>query len=370
MEKQLKVLLTTNIPAPYMVDYLDCLGEKCDLTVIFEKATVRHRKTEWYGKIHNKSFNAIVLNFSQNTKINYINFRVLRYIKKDYDRIIVANPTTPVGIIVLLYCRWINIPFVIQSEGGFRGSGKGLKERFKKYIMEKANLYLSGMKGESDYFLSYGATQETLRWYPFSSLKCGQLDEKIVSDSEKSRLRKELNITEKRVLLSVGQPIFRKGFDVLLQASVSIPKEVGIYIVGGASTIECQTIIDNYGLDNVYFIDHCDYALLEKYYHAADIFVLPTREDTWGLVINEAMAKGLPVITTDMCIAGTQLIEDDVNGYVVPVESVEILAQKINQLIGDKEKRLDMARNNLNKIQQYTIENMAEIIFKTIVVLN
>ena len=54
---------------------------------------------------------------------------------------------------------------------------------------------------------------------------------------------------------------------------------------------------------------------------------MPTREDIWGLVINEAMAYGLPIITTDNCLAGLELIKNEENGYIIPVNNTELLAQ-------------------------------------------
>ena len=86
--------------------------------------------------------------------------------------------------------------------------------------------------------------------------------------------------------------------------------------------------------------------------------MLPTREDIWGLVINEAMAYGLPVITTDRCVAGLELVEDGVNGYIVPVNDAASLAEKMLCVLnGDMQQ---MGRRSLEKIQGYTIENMAQ----------
>ncbi len=365
-EKKLKVLLTTNIPAPYMVEYLDCLGRKCELTVLFEMDSAKDRTKQWYGEIQNKSFKSIFLNARPMTAETGLSFKILKYLKADFDRIIIANPTTPTGIVALLYCRMKKIHFLLQSEGGFRGSGKGPKERFKKFLMEKADLYLSGMQGESDYFLSYGATEETLRWYPFTSLKQEQIDQCVWSAEQKSGIKKELNISESQVVISVGRPIPCKGFDVLLHSKVGLPEEVGFYIVGGAPTAEYLQIIEENKLTNVHFIEHCDYTTLRKYYHAADVFALPTRGDTWGLVINEAMASGLPVITTDRCVAGTQLIRDGENGYLIPADNADLLRQKIAELLGDQPLRCRMAQNNLEKIQPYYIANMAEHIFRSI----
>lgn len=114
-------------------------------------------------------------------------------------------------------------------------------------------------------------------------------------------------------------------------------------------------------LKNVHFVGFKRTDELSKYYQCADLFVFPTREDVWGLVINEAMAYGLPIITTDRCIAGMELIKDDENGYIVPVENVEILNEKMNRLIFDDTLRKRMGEKSLEKIHEYTFENMAKV---------
>lgn len=85
------------------------------------------------------------------------------------------------------------------------------------------------------------------------------------------------------------------------------------------------------------------------------------REDIWGLVINEAMAHGLPIITTDRCIAGLELIENGEGGFIVETENVEKLAYAMNILIQNEELARKMSERNLAKIKEYTIESMAKV---------
>lgn len=85
----------------------------------------------------------------------------------------------------------------------------------------------------------------------------------------------------------------------------------------------------------------------------------PQERISGGLVVNEAMANGLPVITTDKCVAGLELIRDGENGYIVPVENVDILAGKITVLLQNDSLRKIMAQKSLEYIKRYTIENMA-----------
>ena len=68
----------------------------------------------------------------------------------------------------------------------------------------------------------------------------------------------------------------------------------------------------------------------------------------------EAMANGLPIITTNKCIAGLELVKNGENGYIVPVDSVEEISKTINLLFENNENNI-MGENSLKKIKEYTI---------------
>lgn len=165
----------------------------------------------------------------------------------------------------------------------------------------------------------------------------------------------------KKIAITVGQFIHRKGFDVLLNAWAKCDKEYELYIIGATPTKEYLDIKEKLHLENVHFEGFKTKEELNCYYQAADLFVFPTREDIWGLVVNEAMANGLPVITTDKCVAGLELIKNGENGYIVPTENQDELAKRINELLSNDWLLENMAKDNLQKIRRYTVENMANV---------
>ena len=168
------------------------------------------------------------------------------------------------------------------------------------------------------------------------------------------------SIKTDKLILAVGQFIYRKGFDVLLNAYKDLSNDVSICLIGGEVTNEYKNIVKTNYMKNVIFIDNISKEKLVQYYLAADLFVLPTREDIWGLVINEAMAKGLPIITTDKCIAGIELVKDFENGFIVPADSESELLKLTNLLLNDEYLRRRISLNNLIKIRNYTFEKMVE----------
>jgi glycosyltransferase involved in cell wall biosynthesis len=88
--------------------------------------------------------------------------------------------------------------------------------------------------------------------------------------------------------------------------------------------------------------------------------VLPTHSDPWGLVVNEAMACGLPIIVSSVAGCSTDLVDDSWNGYVVPPRDSEKLSVAINSLLRQPELRQQMSAHSLERIRSYSPEACAD----------
>ena len=354
----MKVLFITNIPSPYRVDFFNELGKLCELTVIFEKASSSERDNSWQN-YNTEHFKAVILKGIKHGVANAFCPEILLYLKKGlYDQVIVTNFTSPTGMLAITWLRLNKIPYWLESDGGFPKSGAGIKEKVKKHFIKGAMGYFSTADVHDQYYLQYGAEPERIHRYPFTSLYRRDILDAPVTPEEKAAARKKLGITEERVLLSIGQFIRRKGFDILIEAMAKLPSGVGCYIVGGEPTQDYLNQVQRLGLTSVHFVGFQSKQVLADYFMAADVFVLPTREDVWGLVVNEAMAKGLPVVTTDRCVAGLELITEPALGKIVPVEDAESLALALENV----EKTTDTQTRQfvLNKISNYCFEEMAK----------
>lgn len=359
----MKILIFSNIPAPYFVNYLNELGKYAKVNAIFERKKASDRDKSWED-IGAKNFKYEFLNGINFGSEAAFSLGVISRIRRNKESVIIfANPTTPTGIVGIFYCKLHHIKYVLQSEGGVPKNGKGLKERFKQKLLTGASLYLTGMKPEEDYFTSYGAPIEKVKQYPFASLSEKDLISKLLNTTEKQNLKNKLGINYEKVVLFVGRMIPVKGVDILIESCRELPNNVGVYLIGGSRTEEYASLEKGYGVNNTHFIEHLPLEQLKNYYLLADVLVLPTRGDTWGLVINEAMSFGLPVVTTNKCVAGLQLIEEGVNGYIVNVDDPKMLGRKLCGIINDPDICVKMGLNNLDKINDYTYENMARTVF-------
>jgi len=357
----MKILYITNIPSPYMVNFLNELGERSHLTCIFEKAKSDERDESWQ-KYTFANFKGIILSGLSTAVDMAFCPSIFFYLKKGvYDFIIVANLASPTGILAIEYMKIRGIPFILESEGGFPKSGKGLKERFKKHIIASATFYFSTTKEADKYFLRYGATQSQILRFPFTSIYEKDILDLPLNKFEKSKIKGKYKLKGKTLTVAIGQFIPRKNFGVLLECWRSQKSSNTLCLIGGGFLKENYlSEISRLNLDNVKIIDFIPINQIHEILSASDLLVLPTKEDVWGLVINEAMSKGIPVITTDRCLAGLELIHDFENGFIVSVRDVETLTIRIQQILSDSKLRGKMSVNNLIKIREYTFEKMAE----------
>lgn len=354
------ILFLSNVPSPYRVDFFNELGRYCNLTVVFEKNTSDERDVSW-KKYKFDTFKGIVMKGLQIRTDAAFCPGIIKYVKeKKYDCIICTTFTDPTGMFAVQYMKMHHISYYLECDGGFSKNGRGIKEKIKKYFISGAKGYFSTGKSCDLYYLSYGAVRDKLIRYPFTSLYKRDILTDVIHNDEKCKIRNSLDIQENKVILAVGQFIPRKGFDILLSAIQKIPVETGVYFIGGKPTEEYLNMRKKYGLTNVHFVGFKNKAELAEYYKAADIFVLPTREDIWGLVIQEAMAYGLPIISTEKCAAAQELVANGENGYVIPVEDSNILSERMLDILNDEKKQEQFSKKSLKKIQKYTIEEMAQ----------
>ncbi len=96
---------------------------------------------------------------------------------------------------------------------------------------------------------------------------------------------------------------------------------------------------------------------LFKKYFAGDCLILPSYNEPWGLVVNEAMAASLPIIISDQCGASLDLVKNEYNGYIVKAGDVGDIANAIKKLIENEKLREKMGENSKNIISSWNFQN-------------
>ncbi len=169
-------------------------------------------------------------------------------------------------------------------------------------------------------------------------------------------------------ILFVGRLRYYKGLDNLLHALVPLP-DVRLTIAGdGPMRGKWESLTRQLGISGrVSFLGEIDDATLAHVYHQADLFVLPanSRAEAFGTVLLEAMACGLPCLTTEVGTGSSWVVQDGVTGCVVPPDQPAVLCAAIQNLFSDPEKLRRMGRAGRARVEQeFTVQRMIDRVMR------
>ncbi len=197
-----------------------------------------------------------------------------------------------------------------------------------------------------------------------------ELYQRDVSPSEQSGLREKLGIdASERVVLYLGRLEEVKGLGYLLEAFASAaPPDAVLVLAGtGSALFGLQERVAQLGISGrVRFPGYVRADNTIPYYAIASVFVLPsitmpTGKEPWGLVVNEAMNQGVPVIATDAVgAAAGGLVQDGVNGLIVPERDSAALGAALRRLLNDENLRDRMGENAKCMVTQWNNERMVQ----------
>ena len=155
-----------------------------------------------------------------------------------------------------------------------------------------------------------------------------------------------------------------KGVFDLLEAYAklerSLRSKVGLLFAGdGAAREELVRQASLITEGTIRFTGFAQRETLASFYGLTEALILPTHSDPWGLVVNEAMACGCPIIVTDVAGCTADLVEDGWNGYVVPSKNSQKLNLAIDRLLRQPELKKQMSVRSLERIRDYSPEACA-----------
>lgn len=140
----------------------------------------------------------------------------------------------------------------------------------------------------------------------------------------------------RKVFLYVGSLCQRKGIDILLRAFSHLNTADWCLVLCGLDTESGRyaQLVEKLGIqERVHFLGTYPVQRIAEVYSASDVFVLPSRFDGWGAVLNEAASLGLPLIATDICSASWHVIKEGENGFRVHTESISDLKNAMQKYV-------------------------------------
>jgi len=339
----------------YRVELFDKLNAEYDVTFIFTKQgrgqdNVKEEQetipSEWKSKVLKSNF------VIHRKDIGMFLILAKELIFGKYDLVLTSTSW---------YVCWISAKisgkkFVFVTEIWCWKNASGLRKilnKFTKFIAKRSDaIFAMGTKAYNSY-IEMGVDPNRIFMYPQCAVDySGQFTFDV---------RDNFGLKDKKIILFLGRLVTTKGVAYLIEAFSlleKVDKQVFLIIGGeGPNKKDIENLAKQLDIKNIRFVGAIKKKEIASYYSACDVFVLPSifnkhSYEPWGLVVNEAMAFGKPVITTTAVGSGEDLIENDYNGYVVGERNVEELYEAMNRILSDNELLESMGKNSIKMFEK------------------
>ncbi len=364
-----RLVVITEIIAPYRIPVFNALAKysDIDLHVIFLAETDPTRR-QWPVYKDDIQFSCeVVPGFRRrvaghNFLLNWGIENALR--RAAPDTIVCGGYNYFASWASLRWAQRRQVPHYLWVESTSRDSRNrfGWIESLKVNFLRRCHGFIVPGKAASEYLESYGIPRETIFTAPNAVDTHFFAERSQIIRKDHDFHRRDLGLPN-RFFLFVGRLVQEKGVFDLLEAYLALPpeirREVGLVFVGDGPAR--STLIRRSAplTGSVLLPGFAQRELLAAYYALADAFVFPTHTDPWGLVVNEAMSCGLPVICSDAAGCAADLVGDSWNGRLVRAADVDQLAAALTELAGDDGLRMQMGRRSQERIALYSPEQCA-----------
>jgi 1,2-diacylglycerol 3-alpha-glucosyltransferase len=366
-----RVLILSEIISPYRIPVFNALAqhERVGLHVVFLSETdAGLRQWRVYKDEINFSYEVLPsARFRTGRSSLILNWKLRACLKKFAPEAIICGGYNYVASWeALWWAKNRDTELILWSESNRHDARAGLEwvESLKAYFLSRCDRFVVPGKASSEYLQSLGAEAGTISIAP-NAVDNDWFRRQADSVREReSEFRQRLGLPD-RFFLFVGRLVAEKGiFDLLHaydQLSADARSTVGLVFAGdglGKAELEWQAQSVNPG--TICFPGFLHREDLASLYALAEALILPTHSDTWGLVVNEAMACGLPIIVTNVAGCSSDLVEDGWNGYVVPAQNPEELSRAMDALTRDDQLRQKMSARSWHRILDYSPEACAD----------
>lgn len=280
-----------------------------------------------------------------------------------YDAVWLHGYAYAAYVLAFLAAKSCGLPVFIRSETQLRLHRAGWRRRLRDGILGIAFRYVAGClaigSANRDYYRSLGVPEEKIFDVPYTVDNDRFIAAAKLTVEERRQVRAEYGLPQDRpVVLYASKLTRRKHPDDVVEAMAHLRDEgiqATLFLVGtGEMEAELHARVAVLGLNNVVFGGFVNQSALPRVYAASDVFVLPAENEPWGLIVNEVMCAGLPVIVAEEVGCVPDLVRDGVNGKHMRAGDVSSLTAALRELLADADRRHAMGRASSAIIRRWS----------------
>jgi glycosyltransferase involved in cell wall biosynthesis len=265
------------------------------------------------------------------------------------------------------------IPVLFRGDSTLLNEKKSIKKYarriFLKYVYSFVDIALYAGLANKAYFLAHGIKDNNLFFMPHA-IDNDRFCRNVKNEECGLELRKNLLIKKNALVFLFAAKLDKnKNASLLIDAFLNL-KENDAYLVIAGNGIEEHSLKLRYAQKkNIRFIAFQNQNKMPNLYAMCDVFTLPSKSETWGLSVNEAMACGKAIIISNTCGASYDLIEHGLNGFVFKNDDIDSLKAFLQIFIENRKLVQSMGQRSAEIVKKYSYENdciVLENIFSSI----
>lgn len=347
-----KVLYITNIEVPYRVAFFNELAKYCDLTVLYERKKSSNRAVEW-NKDNHIQYKTKYLSGINNKREYTFSFSIIHYCFGQYDEVIIGCYNSLSQMLAILIMRLFRRKYSINIDGETFINGNTFKDKMKRFFLKGASKYYTAGEQCSDTLkMAIGSHIRTIPYY-FSSL----------TEYEVQR-NSEIEIEREDFILVVGQYFSYKGMDIAAEVAKQMPEQKFVFVGMGTRTGLFEQECGTHRYNNISTIPFLSKNELNKLYASCKLLLLPSRQECWGLVVNEASSFGTPIVATTGSGSAVEFLNQEFPNALVSSDSIEALKKAIIKVINSDSTVFSAFLKQKSK--KYTIEKNVKYMLDSI----
>ncbi len=348
-----KVVLITNIPNPYRVPLFNELSkqlknENTRLKIIFANKTYKRRLFRINENDFNFDYcylNNEAITVGNNSENSYFTYKGLfQQLKNENPDVIIVSGFSSATIKVFLYSLIKRTPYIIWNGSIAK---KGRKDSFIRTLQRRlltsfATAFVAYGSKAKEYLIKLGASENQV------FISTNTVDTSYF-ETATNDCRLSIDDDGLNHFLYLGYLVPRKNVGLLIDMANNLQKQRNdfcIDVIGdGESREQLELKVKNLGLSQfVKFHGFKQKHELPPYFAQTKALLFQTDFDIWGLVLNEAMAAGVPCLSSVNAGASSDLIKNGYNGFIVDYENKSDIIEKINFIIENPEKVIEMGK--------------------------
>jgi glycosyltransferase involved in cell wall biosynthesis len=259
-----------------------------------------------------------------------------------------------------LWARNHKVPFFLWSESNVQDMRRGrvVVEFLKTEFLKRCSGFVVPGKSALEYLRAHNVDEGAIFTAPNAVDNEFYTAAAAAARQNAATWRREFALPQ-RYFLFVGRLVPEKGGFELLSAYAkldeSMRQQIGLVLAGdGACRQQLESQASSIAPGGVRFAGFAQRDQLAIYYALAEMLILPTYTDTWGLVVNEAMACGLPVVVSRVAGCAADLVKENWNGLLVTPKDVPSLTSAMRSLADQPDLRASMGANSMGRISAYS----------------